>query len=142
MHTIKLLNISMVVCPHCKTYKLRFNDRLLLSPNIPGICLSCGMPFLGTYRSLVIKVFFSILIPTLADQYFELGWRTESLAFFVMSCYFFLCPIIAQTKKHKFVDKVWYLPESRFVGYTVYLVIPSLVIIGSLLIAAKYKVGF
>ena len=139
------LNISMPVCPHCKIYRLSFKDAFYLSPHSPGICPECEKPYLGTYFSLFIRVGLSIFIPVFSNSYFNLSLSTENIAFLTMPSYLLSCGIealITLPKKHKFVDREWFLPKSRLVGYTIYLITPVCLMFGLLILAARYEVGF
>lgn len=125
----------MTVCPHCKEHKIRYKERFFLSPNFPTHCPICSLP----YRPSTASTLF-VLVVVFAPMWIfnEVG---PEYPFWVQMCvilpWFFLTwGALIRPKKYK----PPYLPESRLVGYTIYLLLPAVSIIGLFFLLAYFNI--
>ena len=139
-------------CPRCM--KSEFPYRALISTfPYPGEsspacinCPSCGIALRVTTRSrfLGAGVLLGSLIGTsllLTRSPIHLrGWQVMLVVFGVIAAYYFAFWPIAVRLKPWTPFQYW-LPKSRLVGYSVYLLLPVALLVSLLYLAIKFEVG-
>jgi hypothetical protein len=139
-------------CPRCK--KSEFSYRALLSSlpyrgelsPVKIICPSCGASLRVTAKSRLAGASLllgSYLLSLLAVAYSPVtlqDWQLYLGSFLILGfCYLALWPLIVRFKP--WTPFQYWLPKSRLVGYTVYLLLPIGLILFSMYAAAKLGVG-
>jgi len=137
---------------HCKKYKLSYREVLSLSPGpieLQPICFKCPVcdeAFRITWGSraeffcwLTIFLVGAIYGSTYFDSKNSGIWLLVIPAFPLGLSYFVVWPMIVRLEPWAPFE-IW-LPKSRLVGYSVYLLLPASVILGLLFLAVKMEWG-
>ena len=139
-------------CPNCGKSEFRYRALLSVHPS-PGemsptliTCPSCGSNLrvtaksrlLGAATFLSLVIASAMLLATLPMTLMEWQFLTAILS--VMAAYYFaIWPLIVRLKPWS--EFQYWLPKSRLVGYSVYLLLPLGIMALALYLAVKFKVG-
>jgi predicted RNA-binding Zn-ribbon protein involved in translation (DUF1610 family) len=127
------------VCPHCGKYHLTYLNALSLASqgawNFPLTCPQCGRLIKVSASSRAVYVL-CFLIGAAAFIVIMLEFNTgkpSSLQYVVAALPFFAAcfgaPLVVANFEFWHPTRYW-LPKSRLLAYTVYLVVPLLVLVG------------
>ncbi len=140
MPVFEALNVYMTKCPRCN-HKLPLLDAIVLDNWRPTVCQNCKLACKATTSSLLIWL--SIFIAVSGITLFLISMYAEiskSIAAVVALIYW---PITAPlfVKATKFKPMQYWLPQSRIVGYLVYLVLPVSMIALVIYLLVHFNVG-
>jgi hypothetical protein len=140
------------ICPNCKESKFKYRDLLGVHP-YPGefapasiFCPSCGIELRVMTRSrllaavILLGSIFGSLFLLLSASKQASDWQVPIIGLCALGIYYLLLwPVIVRFKA--WTPFQYWLPKSRLVGHSVYLLLP-LSLMGALVyLAAKFKVG-
>lgn len=140
------------ICPNCKESEFKYRELLGVHP-YPGeftpasiCCPSCGTKLRVMIRSRLLgavlflgSIFLSLFLLSHASMHAS-DWQVATVGLCAMGIYYLLLwPAIVQLKA--WTPFQYWLPKSRLVGYSVYLLLPIALMVTLLYLAAKYKVG-
>lgn len=134
------LKVSMARCPRCK-HRMSFIDTLVMDNWRPTICRNCGLACKATTASLIIWLLAFISL-TGASLYVLSHFTniTKPVGGIVgLACW----PATASVfiKATKFKPMRYWLPQSRALGYAVYLGLPLLAIALVLSLLPHFEFG-
>lgn len=125
-------------CPSCSKYAFSYFQKLSLLVK-RGIqvktvtCKNCDESFCATPMSMLIIVL-AIPLSILISVFFKLD--NFEIAFLASFMIFIVWPLVVRVREASMTP--FYLPESRLVGYLLYLIFPSLLVIGTIVLAIKF----
>jgi hypothetical protein len=130
-------------CPRCASTDFSYGDKLALMPRRFGsstrFCKNCGNILVATSKSVILFFAYMIAMAYLVSEIFiKIGVQDIEAASFAVALivlplsYLVIWPLVLEVKIYRyqasFRKSVW-LPKSRIVGYTVYLVFPIMIIV-------------
>ena len=136
-------------CSNCSKYIFKYQDILYLAPRqelepTHFSCPKCKFNFRITRASryyFICLLLICIFPPALLNSHLSLGFSINKIFGFVILaivfCYLVLWPKIIEVEKWA-PYKCW-LPNSRIVGYSVYLILPILFVLGLFYISVNLR---
>lgn len=141
------MNLS---CPICGNYILSYKEKMTLAPlpnqfSLPTVkCKSCGELLCSTFLSRLILVSLTFGVILKIGFYFDdpklSGFQFSVMFLSVGSLFYFgIWQFIVRLKKWRPPEE--YLPKSRLVGYSLYLILPITLMITLLYLAIRFEWG-
>jgi len=112
-----------VLCPSCSNYSFSYMDRMSLIPR---------------RYSMGLHILFFLLIPFVLAFFINFELVDLLIVWFIQ--FFVLWPFFIIRLQDAALPH-YYLPESRLVGYCLYLGVPTLLIVMGFLLAVEFKLG-
>jgi len=130
----------MKKCPSCSTGQIRYWELFFMHRGNTTICSSCGTILrCKPWIAVLNIVFLFVLIPLFCIWFFGISPnkfdQTVMIVAYVSFVIFFH-PYLIQLQEIK--NEAW-LPKSRVLGYTIFLLIPIIVIFAFVILAVKLE---